>query len=163
MKIKKIIISLGILVLLSSPVSASEGELTMYLEVLYFNTSMTTVVCDRLLYIQAGRDLSSFSDQPCYLRDSRVTATLTGPEGTTVTLFGKHTYGKGKGYIVIRKTDDRMVWLLDLLDFPDSEWKAMVADSDSGGYEAFYKAGPAFDSNVMSLKWGQWWTTLPSP
>ena len=63
MKIKKIIISLGILVLLSSPVSASEGELTMYLEVLYFNTSMTTVVCDRLLYIQAGSDLSSFSDK----------------------------------------------------------------------------------------------------
>jgi len=76
-------------------------------------------------------------------------------------MFANQGYAKDKGYIIIRKTDDRKVWLLDLMDFPDSEWKKLEADSDSGGYEVFFKTGPAFDSNVMSLKWGQWWGSLP--
>lgn len=161
MKIKKFFISLGLLAALTTPVSASESELTIYMEVLYYNISMTTVDCDRLIYIQAGKNLSSFNNLPCHLRDGKVTATLTGPAGTSVTLFGNLTYGQDKGYIVIRKTDERMIWLRDLMDFPDSKWKTIEGDSESGGYEVFYKAGPAFDSNIASLKWGQWWAALP--
>lgn len=161
MKIKNIFISLGILAVLSTGVSAGESELIIYKEVLYFHTSMTTVDCDRLIYIQAGNNLSSFNGLPCYLRDGRLTATLTGPAGTSVTLFANFNYGQDKGYIVIRKTDGRLIWLRDLMDFPDSKWKTAEADSESGGYEVFYKAGPAFDSNVASLKWGQWWAALP--
>jgi len=161
MKTKKFFASLCLLVFLSSPVSADESELTLYLEVLYFNASMTTVDCDRLLFIPAEKDLPDFSDMPCYLQDTRVTITLTGPPGATVTLFGKRAYGREKGYIVIRKTDAHKVWIRDLLDFPDTQWITTAADSSSGGYEAFYKTGPAFDSNVASLKWGQWWSSLP--
>ena len=133
----------------------------MYLELRYFNTSMQTIECDRLIYVKAGKDLSNFRDMPCYLRDAKVTATLDGPVGTTVTLFANNMYAQGKGYIVIRKTDDRKVWLLDLMDFPDSKWDMIEANSESGGYKVFYKNGPAFDSNVSSLKWGQWWGALP--
>lgn len=161
MKTRKFFASLCILIFLSTPVSAEKSELTIYLEVLYFNASMTTVDCDRLLFIPAEKDLSDFSDMPCYLQDTRMTATLTGPPGSTITFFGMQAYAEEKGYIVIRKTDAQKVWVRDLIDFPDSEWVTVEADSSSGGYEAFYKAGPAFDSNVKSLKWGQWWTKLP--
>ena len=161
MKIKKIIISLCIFSFMSSPVFANESELTIYKEVLYFNVSRMTVDCHTLIFIQEGKDLTSLRDLPCNMRDTRMTITLTGPPGTSITLFAQHDFGKENGYIVIRKTDEQKVWLRDLLDFPDTKWKTAPAVLSSGGYEAFYKAGPAFDSNVASIKWGQWWGALP--
>ena len=160
MNIKNLFLSFGLLALLSTPVSAMEGQLTLYSEFNYFESTKSPSNC-RLINVAVGNDLPNLTHTPCYYQNSAITTTLEGPTGTMVTLFAKQTFGKEGGYIVVRKTDDKKVWLLDLMDFPEKQWKTIEANSDSGGYEVYFKNGPAFDTNVASLKWGQWWKALP--
>ena len=76
-------------------------------------------------------------------------------------MFGGYNYGKGMGYLVIRKLDAEKIWLLDLEDFPSGRWVQVPAKVDMGidygAYEAYYMASPQFDRNITSLKWGTWW------
>lgn len=164
MNIRKFFLSFGLLALFSTPVSAMEGQLTLYSEFNYFESTRSPTNC-RLINVVLGDDLpnlvNNLANTPCSYQQSLITSTLEGPAGTMVTLFAKQTFGKEGGYIVVRKTDDKKVWLLDLMDFPDKQWKTIEASADSGGYEVYFKNGPAFDTNVASLKWGQWWKALP--
>ena len=160
MNMKNLLLSFGLFALFATPVSAMEAQLTLYSEFQYFEPTRTPSNC-RLIKVGVGNNLPNFINTPCYHQKSSITSTLEGPAGTMVTLFAKQTFGKEGGYIVVRKTDDKQVWLLDLTDFPDKQWKTIEASADSGGYEVYFKSGPAFDTNVASLKWGQWWDALP--
>ena len=138
----------------SNTVFASEGQLV--LDKIYLDSDVTIgdSSCDELMNIASGKDVPDMRTFPCYERTGMYTATLAGPPGTTVTLFGNFSYGKDRGYLTIRKTDDRQVWLLDLEDFSRDQWLKMEARRQSGAFEFFYHAAPIFSQNISSIKWG---------
>ena len=122
---------------------------------------MQIMDCDRLLRIKNGKDVSDVRNLACFERDNKLTLTLTGPAGTTITLYSGYNFKNEGGYLIIKKKDDRLVWLLDLECFPRGEWTAVAANGDSGAYEVFYEGGPALDRKIASIKWGS--PTLPYP
>ena len=151
---KHLILSCLFIIFMVASACAEEGELTLYLEVHYFNYSMSIASCDRVLKIENGDNVKDTRDLPCFLRDNKLTLTLAGPKGTQVTLFDRIGYGNDNGYLIIKKNDDRLVWILDLEAFPDGKWHSIKADFDSGAYDVFYQAAPTFKRNVASIKWG---------
>lgn len=143
---------------------ASAGELMLDKLRMDYNITLGDSACDELEYIESGKDIPDLGRfYPCYLRTGRYTMTLSGSAGTTVTLFGKHFFGQERGYLIIKKKDDRLIWILDLEDFPHRQWLNSVATNDSGAYEAFYSSAPIFEQNVSSIKWGSWWSGEQPP
>ncbi len=138
--------------------SAKEGELVLQKEYMYWVPSLSDTLCDELIKADAGNDLPDMRDEPCGFEDGKFSLTLSGPPGTTVTLFGSFYFGKENGYLIIRKKDDRGLWLLDLVSFPDRQWFTSEANKDSGAFETFYHAAPRFEESVSSVKWGTWWS-----
>ncbi|GJL79107.1 MAG: hypothetical protein NPINA01_20960 [Nitrospinaceae bacterium] len=136
---------------------ANEGELVLDKIRLDFQISLGDSSCDELMNIASGKNIPDMRGFDCYHRTGKYTLTLAGPPGTTVTLFGEVSFGKDRGYLVIRKTDDRPVWLLDLEDFTSDQWNRVEAKRQSGAYEVFYHAAPIFSQNVSSIKWEKWW------
>jgi len=137
---------------------ANSGKLMLDKLRMDFNISLGDSACDELLYIELGKDIPNMRRYyPCYHRTGRYTMTLSGPAGTIVTLFGKHSFDKERGYLTIKKGDGKLVWILDLEGFPHREWFNSIATNDSGAYEAFYNSAPIFEQNVSSIKWGRWW------
>jgi len=134
--------------------SFGEGEMVMRKETLAWAVTMDDDVCYRLFTIKVGEDVPDMRDQPCFFRDGKYTLTLTGPPGTTVTLFGKFNFKKGNGFLTIRKKDYRTIWLLDLIYFPAGQWFYSEANDDSGAFETFYNPSPIFDESIYSIKWG---------
>ena len=94
-------------------------------------------------------------DQPCSLRDGKFSFTITGPPGTTVTLFGKYNFEKGNGFLIIKKKDDKKIWLQDIIAFPPDQWFYSEANKDSGAFDAFYNPSPMFEQSLYSIKWGE--------
>ncbi len=152
---KHLILSCLFIAFMIANACAEEGGLTLYPEVHYFNISRSTSNCDRILKIENGRNVKDTRDLPCFDRDNTWALTLAGPIGTQVTLFDRIGYGNDNGYLIIKKTDDRLVWILDLEAFPDGKWHSIKADMDTGAYDVFYKAAPTFKRNVASIKWGE--------
>jgi len=114
--------------------------------------------CEALYYVDLKEDVEDMRrDFRNYFCPGMFTLTLDGPPGTTLTLFGSFFFGKERGFLVLKKRDDRKVWILHLEDFPDEQWFTSEATNKSGGYEAYYYPAPNFRRNVSSLKWGQWW------
>lgn len=138
----------------TASVFASDGELVLDKLRLDFNISLGDSACDELLYIASGKDIQDLRGTPCYHRSGRYTMTLSGPAGTTVTLFGKQSFDKERGYLTIKKEDDKLVWILDFEDFPHRQWFNSLATKKSGAYQAFYSSAPIFDQNITSVKWG---------
>jgi len=136
-------------------IPAGEGELTLYLEVNYFTSSMEHSDCDHDPKIENGKNVKDTRDLPCFQGNNKLTLTLTGPKGTQVTLFDRIGYGNDNGYLIIKKNDDRLIWIVDLEAFPDGKWHSIKADMDTGAYDVFYKAAPTFKRNVASIKWGE--------
>lgn len=157
MKIKIIWIVLFSCLFLSQIVYANEGKLVLDKIKLDIH-GPGDEACGRLMNIDFGNDISDLRVYDCYLSTGKYTMTLAGPPGTTVTLFGNFAYGKERGYLIIRKKDDRQVWLLDLENFPSERWTQVEAEKQSGAYEVFYHAAPIFSQNVSSIKWDSWWT-----
>jgi len=150
--------TLTLFIFFTSSGFASDGELMLDKLRMDYNINLGDSACDELMYIDSGKDVPDMQDgYPCYQRTGRYTMTLSGPAGTTVTLFGKHSFEKERGYLVIKKKDDRLVWILDLEDFPHRQWFVSMATKDSGAYETFYNSAPIFEQNVSSIKWGNWW------
>lgn len=137
---------------------ASDEKLMLDKLRLDFHISLGDSACDELMYIYSGKDIQDMRGYPCYHRTGRYTMALFGPAGTMVTLFGKHSFDKERGYLVIKKKDDKLVWILDLEDFPHRLWFNSIATKDSGAYEAFYNSAPIFEQNVSSIKWSNWWS-----
>lgn len=157
MKIK--ILSLGLMLCILFPAMsfASKGQLMLDKVRLDINIGFGDSACDELEYIGIGKDVPDMRDFQCYERSGKYNVTLTGSADTTLTLFGSFTYGTERGFIVIRKRDDRLVWILHLEDFPSGKWSSQEASEDSGAFDVFYHAAPIFEQNVSSIKWGQWW------
>jgi len=115
--------------------------------------------CEALFYVDSGKDVADMRrDFRNYYCEGMYTLTLDGPAGATVTLFGSYNFGQERGYLVLRKKDDRKIWLLELEDHPINQWSAVEANAQSGAYEAFYYPAPNFRRNVSSVKWDQWWS-----
>ena len=94
-------------------------------------------------------------DKPCGLRDGKFSLTISGPPGTTVTIFGKYNFKKGNGFLTIKKKDHREIWLLDLIYFPAGQWFYTEATEDSVAFETFYNPSPNFEESIYSIKWGR--------
>jgi len=157
MKVKLIWTILIGCICISKMVFADEGQLVLDKIRLDFQISLGDSACDELMNISSGKDILDMRSFACYHRTGKYTMTLAGPPGTTVTLFGNTAYGKERGYLIIKKKDDRQVWLLDLEGFPSDRWLQVDAKRQSGAYDVFYHSAPIFNQNVSSLKWGEWW------
>jgi len=144
-----------LIILIALPgLSFGKGEMVLRKETLAWAVSIDDDVCYRLITIKVGDDVPDMRDQPCFFRDGKYTLTITGPPGTTVTLFGKFNFKKDNGFLTIKKKDNRKIWLLDLIYFPADQWFYSEANEDSGAFETFYKPSPIFEESLYSIKWG---------
>lgn len=112
-------------------------------------------LCKTFLYIKKDKDLSSLSDMRNQFCEGEYSLSLDGPAGTTVTLYGQYFFGKGRGYLVLTKTDDQKIRVSKLDDFPAEQWIVSQANKDTGGYEAFFKPSPDFKTNLASVQWNK--------
>lgn len=156
MKIKAFLIILSFLICFPG-LSSAKDELVMKKELMWWaiNGHSGDTACFQLIYIEVGRDVPDMRKEQCAYDEGKFSVTLSGPPGTTVTFFGEYNFKKGNGYLTIKKTDDRMLWLIDLTSFPDGQWHTSEANDDSGAFEAYYNASPIFDRSVSSIKWGE--------
>ena len=142
-------------ILISFPgLSFGKDEMVMRKEPLDWTVTRDGDVCYKLIPIEVGEDVPDMRDKPCGLRDGKFSLTLSGPPGTTVTLFGKYNFKKGNGFLTIKKKDYREIWLHDLIYFPADQWFYSEANEDSGAYETFYNYSPIFEESIYSIKWG---------
>lgn len=139
----------------SAPATVSGGELALIKRPLA--TTTTSDVCDGIYYVKEGKDVSTLRGFRHYFCTGMYSMTLEGPRGEVVTLFGNHDFKKEGGFMVIRKTDDRKVWLNDLDFIPDGKWVKRPPTEDSGGVQIFFKPVPNFSQRISSVKWGKWW------
>ena len=114
-------------------------------------------VCIAMYDVKFGRNVADMREFRDFLCQGRYEMTVRGEPGRTVTLYAQFNYGKSSGFLVVRKKDDRKVWIPDLESLPPGQWTTVEAGSQTGGYEAFYRKASGFDQNISSVKWGQWW------
>jgi hypothetical protein len=110
-------------------------------------------LCKTFLYVR--KDLSSLSDMRNQFCEGEYSLSLDGPAGTTVTLYGQYFFGKGRGYLVLTKTDNQKIRVSKLDNFPSEQWVVSPANKDTGGYEAFLKPSPDFKTNLASVQWNK--------
>ena len=125
-------------------------------ETMYWAVTIDDDVCYKLIDIEVGRDVADMRDEPCSLSDGKFSFTITGPPGTTVTLFGRYNFKKGNGFLIIKKKDDKKIWLQDIIDLPPDQWFYSEANDDSGAFDAFYNPSPMFEQSLHSIKWGEY-------
>ena len=165
MRFYQIILILIVLTAFSAVASAGKAneELTLYKDPLYeINSPRYNGSCEGLFFVDSGKDNSDLRDDFQYYHcEGRYSLTLDGPKDKLVTLFGGFNYGEEGGFLILRKADDKKVWVLDLMDFPANQWVKVPQqkgfDGEYGAYEIFYSPSPIFDQKISSLKWGQWW------
>lgn len=135
--------------------SFARNELVMTKEVNYWSTIplYSNSPCSRLIKIEMGRDVSDMRNEPCGYSDGVFSLTLSGPPETTIIIFGDYNFKKENGYLIIKKMDDRVIWLLDLISFPSNKWFSSEANEKSGAFETFYSESPVFEQSVSSIKW----------
>jgi len=155
--IRRIALCTAIVFGFAMPASAlgGDGELALIKQPL--NTTTISDICDGIYYVTEGKDVSSMRDFRQYFCTGLYSLTLEGKRGQVVTLFGNHDFKKQGGFMVLRKTDDRKVWLSDLALIPEGTWVKRPPTSDSGGVQIFFSPVPNFDQRISSVKWGKWW------
>ena len=156
MKTTAFLTTLSFLICFPGLGSAKE-ELVMEKENMYWSSAYNynDAACNELIIIEVGRDVPDMRDEHCGYNSGKFGLTLSGPPGTTVTFFGKYNFKKENGFLIIRKKDEKMLWLLDLIAFPSGQWFYSKANEDSGAFEAYYYASPIFEESVSSIKWGK--------
>ncbi|MDH3256278.1 MAG: hypothetical protein OEM27_01565 [Nitrospinota bacterium] len=159
----KSIVVIGLILFLGGNLYASEqrGALILNKIPIFEFESPNKLACIELYDIKYGQNVADVREDPVNNRNAycqgRYEMTVRGEPGRTVTLYAQFNFGQENGFLVVKKTDDRKVWIYDLESLPPGRWTTVPASHDSGGYEAFYHSGPAFDRNLSSIKWGQWW------
>ena len=131
------------------------GDLSLIKEPV--DDSSAADVCSGIFDVHSGKDVANLRDFRFYHCEGRFTVVLRGDKGQLVTVFGQDDHKLGSGFMVIRKTDDRKVWLVDLEGVPPGKWVRRKPTSDSGGVQIFYNAVPQFSQLISSVKWGKWW------
>ena len=134
----------------------AKDEIVLRKETMYWAVTIDDDVCYKLIDIEVGRDVADMRDEPCSLSDGKFSFTITGPPGTTVTLFGMYNFKKGNGFLIIKKKDDKKIWLQDIIDLPPDQWFYSEANDDSGAFDAFYNPSPMFEQSLHSIKWGEY-------
>lgn len=154
---KRIFLFTIVTLILAFPVAApaQEGALSLIKEGLDPTFSGTT--CSGIYDVARGKDIEHLRGFRLYACQGRYTLTLEGKRGDVVTLFGRSGFGKENGFLVIRKTDDRKVWLIDLETLPEQNWVKRAPIDRSGGLHVYYKSAPNFSQKISSIKWGKWW------
>ena len=143
-------------------VSEQRGSLVLYKEPLFESAGRGGgSICDGLYRPEAGKDVPDMRDFPDFACNGRYTLTLSGGKGTTITLFGKFKYQKENGFMVIVKSDNRKIWVINLDSIPREKWISVAASKDTGAYEVYFKGTQQFSQSVSSAKWGQWWQGDP--
>ena len=141
---------------------AKDGQLYLFKDQTFDSSPILQGVdphgdCDQLFKVSPGKDMPDMRDFQYYFCEGMYTLRLDGPKGMTVTLFGNFSYNQQQGFLVLKKLDDQLLWLLDLEDFPSGEWVDFAANKDSGAFSAYYHPASNFRKNISSIKWGQWW------
>jgi hypothetical protein len=155
----RVFVVLGLVCVLIGVVQASEqrGALVLNKIPIYEFEDAKKLGCTDLYDVKYGRDVADMREFRDFHCQGRYEMTLRGKKGRTVTLYAQFSYGKKGGFLVVRKTDDKKIWISDLENLPSGQWTTVSANHQSGGYEAFYRKGSGFDQNISSVKWGQWW------
>ncbi|MFQ5444394.1 MAG: hypothetical protein ACE5EK_07245 [Nitrospinales bacterium] len=111
-----------------------------------------------------NRDRGDFSEFDLYLASGYYTVDLSGPAGTTVTLFADKDFKMDRGYLIITKKDDAQITISDIENFPAEKWVEGQGEEDGmGKFTAFYVPHQNFKNNVASVKWGKWWSASSLP
>lgn len=107
-----------------------------------------------------NRDRGDFSEFDLYMASGYYTLDLSGPAGTTVTLFAGKDFKTDWGYLIITKKDDAQIILSDLENFPAKQWvEGQGEENGMGKFTAYYFPHQNFKSNIASVKWGKWWAS----
>ncbi len=156
MKIKTILILSLLVTCISSPSLANEikTKLTLFKSIEDKRAMiMKGRLCKNFIFIEKDRkNLSDMRNRFCV---GEYSLSLDGPAGTTVTLYGQYFFGKGRGYLILTKTDDQKIQISNLDNFPAEQWVATQANKKTGGYEAFLKPSPDFKTNLASVQWNK--------
>ncbi len=158
MKTTGLVLLLGLL-LVQSLAFAAKGRSGLILNAEGPRELFTSFGANYDLYdIPLGEDRNRIDDFYLYGGQNRYTLTLEGESGRTVTLFAHPDFGKEGGFLVIRKKDDRLVWIRDLMDFPKNTWHTVSGEKGYGGFDVYFSPNPRFDQSIASIKWGKWWS-----
>ena len=147
---------LALIVCIPAKVWANQGELTLFKENFYDRDQFggPNVTCGGIFHADIGQNVPDLRrDFNYYHCDGEYSLTLEGPSGTTLTLYDQFEFGKNGGYLTIRKTDDRMIWVYEFEDFPSDQWARYEEDKNSGAFEVYYHHAPLFKSNISSIEW----------
>jgi hypothetical protein len=158
MKIKTILILSLLVASIATPSLGKEikTQLTLYKSIEDQRAIiMKGRLCKTSIHIRKDKDISSMSDMRNRFCEGEYSLSLDGPAGTTVTLYGQYFFGKGRGYLVLTKTDDQKIQVSNIDNFPAEHWVVSQANKDTGGYEAFLKASPDFKTNLSSVQWNK--------
>ncbi len=159
-----ILIIISFLLIPSSVLASKEKvELTLYKNPVFadpFNFYPTRSRCNGLFSVDGGKNYSTLRDFVYFFCNGGYTFTLDGPANTTVTLFGNPDYRVDWGYLIVRKTNDKRIWLKDLNYLKQDGWQTVNGENGYGDYQYYYKASPSFSEKIASVKWGKWWNSL---
>ena len=133
------------------------GDLILYKEPLYEIEDDRKNACVSIYDVDYGKNVDTMRHFRDFWCQGRYTLTVAGDKDRVVTLFAEFNYKKDRGFMVLRKLDDRKVWLINLEDVPPGKWVRRKANEDSGGVEIFFYEKPQFSQRISSVKWGQWW------
>ena len=150
-----LIISLGF-----SPLISSAGELALFKESITEEGTRHPFSdgCSGIFYVKQGENIPDMRDFHDYSCEGVYSLTLEGSSNATVTLFANLFHITDRGYLVLRKTDDRKVWIIYLESFKPGTWFHVdPADKRYGSYDIYYHEGWHFERYISSVKWGKWW------
>ena len=146
-----------------SPVWAEPGpkaELSLHKEDPYLYGACGW--CTDLLLLKENDNRKNFSQYNLNTQTGSYLIDLTGPLGTTVTLFGSQNFLREHGYLILVKQDDRPIEVGDLSNLPPQQWvEVNRQDTGQGLYRVWYYPAEHFKERIASVHWGQWWTELP--
>ncbi|MEE9259368.1 MAG: hypothetical protein V3U37_07465, partial [Nitrospinaceae bacterium] len=152
--IVRTIVLAAVFTLMGTPayLGAAGGELSLFKDDFYDADSFggPKFMCEGIFYVDLEKNVPDLRDFNYYHCDGVYTLTLEGPSGTVVTLYDRFEFDANGGYITLRKTDDRTIWVYDLEKFSSDQWTVSEADKYSGAFEVYYHASPLFKSNISS-------------
>ena len=150
-----------------SPLISSAGELALFKESITEEGTRHLVMggCGGIFYVKQGKNVPDMRDFQDYSCEGDYSLTLEGLPNTMVTLYGNFFHITDRGYLVLRKTDERKVWIIYPGSFKPGAWLHVdPEDKRYGSYDIYYHEGWHFERYISSVKWGKWWMgeDLPS-
>jgi len=116
--------------------------------------------CSDLLTLKENDNRKDFYSYNLNTQPGYYEIDVSGPAGTTVTLYGSQDYGLKHGYLILVKKDDRPIAVGDLSPLPPHQW-VDVGTPETGVYAVWYHPAAQFKERIASVRWGQWWSELP--